>query len=186
MNAGDDRRKPSPGRGALFFVLLSPFVLAAATLPATATEPARVPELRLQEPQPQDLHPEAREAISKIRSPFCPGLMLEVCPTRQAQALRDSIQAGAETGLSADSLLEMVVAAHGEEYRAFPKSSGAGLLAWLMPPAALLVGLGLVVVALRRLMGPRSRAADEGLTEQEMERLQAALTEFDEMEEAER
>ena len=30
----------------------------------------------------------ATEAISQIRSPYCPGLMLEVCPSQQAEFLR--------------------------------------------------------------------------------------------------
>lgn len=136
------------------------------------------------------LHPEAEEAISKLRSPFCPGLMLEVCPTANADALRDSIDADARDGAGADSLVEMVVAAYGEEYRAFPKRQGAGLLAWVVPPAGLLAGLGLVVLALRRLRGsvgsgPDAAEAADRLTSEEEARLNAALAEFDAMEEAE-
>lgn len=132
------------------------------------------------------LHPEASEAISKLRSPFCPGLMLEVCPTREAEALRDSIQVAAEAGLAADSLVEWMIAGHGEEYRAFPKRSGAGLLAWLAPPAALLMGLAVVVVVLRRLRGretPVARAG--GITEEEQARLDEALAELEAMEDME-
>ena len=81
-------------------------------------------------------------------------------------------------GLSADSLLEMVIFAHGEEYRAFPKSSGAGLLAWVIPPAALLLGLGLVVVALRKLRGPVGEVVEAGdMTEREQGLLDAAMAE---------
>ena len=156
--------------------LVSLFAAMAPLARAAAQEP---------EAPSRQLHPEAREAISKIRSPFCPGLMLEVCPTVTSQALRDSIDDAARGGLSADSLLEMVVAAHGEEYRAFPKRSGTGLLAWVMPPAALLIGLGLVVLVLRRLKGPQNGGVGgEALTEQEMDRLDAALAEFAETEEA--
>lgn len=126
-------------------------------------------------------HPEAQEAISKLRSPFCPGLMLEVCPTPNAQALRDSIDADARLGLTADSLVEKVVAAYGEEYRAFPKRTGAGLLAWVMPPAGLLLGLGLVIVALRRLRGPARAdgSSAEALTGDEQARLDAALADLE-------
>lgn len=134
---------------------------------------------------PEELHPEAGEAISRLRSPYCPGFMLEVCPSREAEALRDSIQMLAEEGFGADSLVEWMIASHGEEYRAFPKRSGAGLLAWAMPPAALLVGLGLVVVALRRMKGPAvAGGPSEGLTEDERHRLKAALAQLEDMEEA--
>ena len=133
----------------------------------------------------EELHPEASEAISKLRSPFCPGFMLEVCPSRDADELRDSLQAGAVAGLSADSLVEWMVATYGEEYRAFPEPSGSGLLAWVVPPVALLLGLGLVVIALRRLKGPAAVAGTDAITEAERDRLDAALSQLEEMEEAE-
>ena len=168
-------------RATLAATLLVSGALAASAGRAVAQEPAPAPQDSAS--LPRDMHPAAREAISKIRSPYCPGLMLEVCPSREAQWLRDSIQARAMAGLSADSLLEMVIAAHGEEYRAFPKSSGAGLLAWVIPPAALLVGLGLVLVALKKLRGPRGEGVVEGdITDQERDLLNAALAELEEME----
>lgn len=159
---------------------LQALVLASLLRPASSASALRSPGFQS--------HPEAREAISKLRSPFCPGLMLEVCPTRNAQALRDSIDSDARLGLTADSLVERVVAAYGEEYRAFPKRTGAGLLAWVMPPAGLLLGLGLVIVALRRLRGPTraGEASAEGLTSDEQARLDAALAdlEFEDEEDA--
>lgn len=131
-------------------------------------------------------HPAAQEAISKIRSPFCPGQTLEICPSWQAEALRDSVDQWASNGLTADSLIELVVATHGEEYRGFPKRSGTGLLAWVMPPAALVLGLGLVLLALRRLRGPAKPAVEQsGLTEHEREQLDTALAELEAMEDAE-
>ncbi len=130
------------------------------------------------------LHPEAQEAISRIRSPFCPGLMLEVCPSGPAQALRDSLDAQAETGLRADSLVEMVIASWGEEYRAVPKASGAGLLAWVMPPVALGVGLGLVLLALRRLRAPAGSRPAADLSAEEQARVRQALADFEQMEES--
>lgn len=172
----------SPGRlgGS---VLLA--VLAAACGP---DGPSGQGELASREAEaaPEELHPEAGEAISRLRSPYCPGFMLEVCPSSEAEALRDSIQMFAEEGLGADSLVEWMIASHGEEYRAFPQRSGAGLLAWAAPPVALLVGLGLVVIALRRLKGPAVAGGPaEGLTQEERDRLDAALAQLEEMEESE-
>jgi len=129
------------------------------------------------------LHPEAEEAISRVRSPFCPGLMLEVCPSASAQALRDSLDAQAEAGLPSDSLVEMVIASYGEEYRAVPKASGAGLLAWVMPPVALVVGLGLVALALRRLRAPTGSPSAADLSDEEQERVRQALADFEQVEE---
>jgi len=111
---------------------------------------------RLEEPVQH--HPEGDAAIAQIRSPYCPGLMLEVCPTTQAKLLRDSIQMLAHSGLPADSLVNWMLANHGEEYRAVPQVWGSGLLAWIMPPLALLVGLILVLVALRHFRARRAAA----------------------------
>ncbi len=172
------------GRPRWGFVLLLG-ALTIACRPDHASGQEELPS-RDAESVPEELHPEASRAISRLRSPFCPGFMLEVCPTREAQALRDSIQIGAESGLGADSLVEWMIASHGEEYRALPKRTGAGLLAWVAPPVALLFGLGLVVVALRRLKGPdTATGAAAGLTDEERDRLDAALAQLEEMEETE-
>ena len=109
--------------------------------------------------------------------------MLEVCPTREAEALRDSIQMGAAGGLGADSLVEWMIAGHGEEYRALPKRSGAGLLAWVAPPLALIMGLGVVVVVLRRLRGRETEVAGAGgLSGEEQARIDEAMAELEAME----
>ena len=170
---------PRPASGLLCVALL------AACGPGAPSDQVEIAS-RDAESAAEALHPEAGEAISKLRSPFCPGLMLEVCPSFEAEALRDSIQMGAVQGLSADSLVEWMIAGHGEEYRAFPKRSGAGLLAWVAPPVALLMGLALVVIVLRRLRGREPVAAGAGgLTDDEQARLDEALAELEAMEDVE-
>ena len=134
----------------------------------------------------REFHPEASEAISKLFSPFHPpSEMLEICRDPRAVVLRDSINAMAYGGLPADSIIERVLAVHGEEYRALPKRSGRGLLAWTMPPAMLVAGMAVVVLVLRRLKGPAPVGGRAELTEDERERLDTALAELEEMEEAE-
>ncbi len=148
---------------------------------------ARVPPAE-QKPlaPPREIHPEAREAISKILSPFCPPpYLLENCPSPGAAALRDSINDMAHAGMTADSIIERVLAAHGEEYRGMPKRSGRGLLAWTIPPAVLVAGLVLVVLVLRRLKEQAPAGAQADLTDEDRERLDAALAELEEMEESE-
>ena len=83
----------------------------------------------------------AQNAIAELRSPYCPGLMLEVCPSPQAELLRDSIREMAAGGMSKQELVEWTLERHGEEWRAVPKRSGVGLWAWTIPPL-LLVGAG--------------------------------------------
>ena len=124
------------------FLLILPGISVAAQEPRQLDEPVQE-------------HPEGDAAIGRLRSPFCPGLMLEVCPTTQAKLLRDSLQMMAQGGAPADSLVSWMLANHGEEYRAVPQARGSGLWAWIMPPFALLVGLFSVVLALRHFRARR-------------------------------
>lgn len=136
---------------------------------------------------PMEVHPAAQSAIDQLKSPYCPGLMLEVCPSPGGAALRDSLQTLALEGLSSDELVEWVIGNHGEQWRALPKRSGASLvLAWIVPPVGVLLGLVLVIVALRAMRasaGPRPALEGEVSSEQEA-RLRAAMQELDEEEEA--
>lgn len=129
-------------------------------------------------------HPEAREAIGELRSPFCPGLMLEVCPSPQAAELRDSIQTLAESGMESDSIVEWMLATYGEEWRAVPRTEGKGIWAWVMPPAALVLGFVVVALALRKF---RARSRESGhakrtISPDEEARLDEAIRELEEAE----
>ena len=129
----------------------------------------------------------AQQAIGELRSPYCPGLMLEVCPSPGAEFLRDSIRAMAAQGVPAKAIVEDVLARHGEEWRAVPKRSGAGVWAWLMPPFVLLFGGGVVFWWLKRMRGRSddlAPASAEGLSDEERARLDAALREWESAEAA--
>ncbi len=154
-------------------------VLGASVVPLAAHDEDQA--LR----NPIEPHPVADEAISRLKSPYCPGLMLEVCTSYQGALLRDSLQEMARAGLARDDLVAWVLANHGEEYLAYPRTSGRGLLAWLVPPGALLLGVGVVLVALRYMKDPMlARAgAERELSAEEEHRLREALKEMDEGEE---
>jgi len=138
-------------------------------------------------PVPRSSHPEAAAAIGELKSPYCPGLMLEVCPSPNAAALRDSIQALARDGMTKAQLVEWMLGNHGEIYRAVPRSEGRGLLAWVGPPVGLalgVMGLLLLFMQIRRAQlaavpTPRRRV----LSDAERERVQAAMREMESLEE---
>jgi cytochrome c-type biogenesis protein CcmH/NrfF len=156
----------------------SAVALILATAPAAAQKPPASGETMA-------VHPEAKAAIDRIKSPYCPGMMLEVCTSEGGAMLRDSAQSWADQGLSADSIVERVVSAYGEEYRAEPLSSGTGLWAWILPPAALLVGLGGVgiVLARRRRSEPPSGMDPAPVDPEDEARLRAAIRKIEEEEE---
>jgi cytochrome c-type biogenesis protein CcmH/NrfF len=166
------------GYAVLFFLL--PLVSVEATVTASVGA-QEVPILD----EPVQAHPEGDAAIDALRSPFCPGMMLEICPSPQAKLLRDSIQEMAWAGTSSDSLVAWMLAGHGEEYRAVPKTAGSGLWAWLMPPLALLGGLIVVALALQHFRSKEETREElpENLSAEDESVLNAALEELRESEE---
>lgn len=138
---------------------------------------------RLDEPvQP---HPQGEAAIDRLRSPYCPGMMLETCPSPQAKLLRDSLQMLAWEGASSDSLVSWMLTNHGEEYRAVPQARGSGLWAWLMPPLALLGGVIIVALVLQHVRARRQedKQSEESLSSEDESVLQEALEELKRSEE---
>jgi len=149
--------------------------------------PVSAPALDAQEVGiPQTPHPEAQEAIESLRSPYCPGLMLEVCTSLGGALLRDSIQMLAEDeGWDSDQLIDWVLANHGDTLLALPRARGKSLIAWVIPPAVFLIGLGLVLVALRvmkRRAGPDDEKTTD-ITPEDEARLANALETLEEEEE---
>lgn len=135
--------------------------------------------------EPTRPHPEAEEAIAMLRSPYCPGLMLEVCTSLGGALLRDSIQALAHEGWNSEDLVDWVLANHGDTLLALPRAEGKSLVAWVVPPAMFVLGLTAVVLALRvmrRRAGP-DELEGVALSAEEEARLGEALRELDEEEE---
>lgn len=171
-------RSGSPAR--LFLAAALALVSACETTVATRGSDAAA---LAQEAPAETVHPEARRAISEIRSPYCPGLMLEVCPSPDAAVLRDSIDSLARSGIGADSIVELMIARYGEEWRAVPLREGAGWWAWLMPAGVLLLGFLVIAFVLSR----RRRAAvptgpPAAANPEDEERLRRAMNDLDESE----
>jgi cytochrome c-type biogenesis protein CcmH/NrfF len=164
---------------------VAPQVSSAVTAQAPPTASAPAPAATISQRAdsgrgPTVRHPEAVEAISRVKSPYCPGLMLEVCPSGGGIALRDTIEGLAEDGWSADSIVNWILANHGDTLLALPPVQGKGLIAWIVPPLAVAAGLSLVLVALRRMrrVQPAVELGDD-LTPDQKRELETALQEME-------
>jgi cytochrome c-type biogenesis protein CcmH/NrfF len=158
-------------------LLIAAFLLQAITAAAAAQIPEGVEGS-------YEPHPEAQKAISQLLSPYCPGFMLEVCTAEESRILRDSIHALALEGWTAGELRGWMLAKYGDEYLALPQRSGWGIWAWILPPGALLLGLGAVVSVVRRISHPAGSDPMEddapgGPSPEEEARLREALRELE-------
>ena len=127
---------------------------------------------------PEDL---ANDIANKVMSPYCPGVTLHDCPSQNALELRDDIENYARDGMTEAEIMDRLEADFGPAIRAEPSSDGAGVLAWILPSIALLIGGGLAWTLVRRWFQPPRGIEDvDGQTvvkvsADERERLDAEL-----------
>lgn len=88
----------------------------------------------------------AAKISSEIMSPYCEGVTLHDCASGAAVQMRQRIENWARLGWSEERILERIEAEWGEGIRAAPKTEGLGLVAWILPLAAL--GAGALIAAL--------------------------------------
>lgn len=110
---------------------------------------------------PEDV---ANRLSGEIMSPYCPGVTLHDCPSKEADALRERIRDWAAAGWSDDRIMNELVAQYGESIRALPPADGGGITAWVIPGLVAIVGAGFAGVLARRWTRARERdRADEEL-----------------------
>ena len=124
---------------------------------------------------PEDV---ANEISQTIMSPYCPGVTLHDCASGAAADLRSDIAGWAEDGWSKERILNHLEAEFGDSIRATPPSSGAGLIAWLLPALAVLVGSIAVTLIVSSWLKKRAVVAPAPISGDERKRLDAELKEL--------
>lgn len=120
-----------------------------------------------QESQPfEDPEMEAtvRMLATQLRCPTCQALSIEDSPSELSQQMKAVIRDRLREGMTPDEVKAHFVAAYGEWILLSPTPSGFNLLVYLLPLAAVLMGGGLIAVAMRKWM-----AATPGSGEREVE-----------------
>ncbi|MPZ69514.1 MAG: hypothetical protein GEU71_08300 [Actinobacteria bacterium] len=114
----------------------------------------------------------ARRVAQEIISPFCPGVTLHDCPSSEADEMRREILALAETGMSSDEIIDLLVEERGEEILAEPSNP----LAWTLPAVLVVLGAGVAIFLMTRWS--RRRRAEpvaEGLNDVDRNRVRAEV-----------
>jgi len=125
--------------------LLPLVAVAALVLVAVATglSAARGPN--------PDAVPTAQQVDDRTMSPFCVGLTLADCPSSEALQLRATIAGMVAAGRTNRQIDSFLLANYPKTVIGAPRSP----VAWLVPAAAVIAGLAVVVVvAFRRRGGP--------------------------------
>ena len=139
-------------------------VLAIAWLMVAAPVSAQTPE------------ESANRVSEQIMSPFCPGVTLHECPSREALRLRDRIEAWFAEGLTHDRVMARLEAEYGPQIRAVPQGEGTGLLGWLLPTLSLIAAVGLALWLTFKWTRSRPDSPAPVLNEGDLARVEEELT----------
>lgn len=91
-----------------------------------------------------------RSVAAQLRCPVCQGLSLADSPSELALEMKDVVRDQLAAGRTPDEVKAYFVAKYGEWILLEPQRRGVNLLAYLLPAAALVAGLGVVWLVLRR------------------------------------
>jgi len=118
----------------------------------------------------ESLDAHTRRIASELRCVDCEGLSVADSATQTARATRVDIRSRISHGESDAEIRQVYIDRYGESVLLKPSSDGIGVLVWALPIAALLLGAGGIVFALRKWSRqPRlvASAADEELVAKE-------------------
>lgn len=94
-----------------------------------------------------------REVSRELRCPTCQGLSIEDSPSELAARMRATVREQLAAGRTPEQVKAYFVNGYGEWILLEPEPSGFNLLVYLLPLAALLAGMAVVTVAVRRWTG---------------------------------
>lgn len=95
----------------------------------------------------ETLEQRTEELSSLMRCPVCQGLSIADSPTLLAQAMKSEVRQLLAGGYTEEQIFEYFEQSYGEFVRLEPKAKGFNLVVWIAPAVALM--LGMMVIALR-------------------------------------
>ena len=98
----------------------------------------------------------------QLACPVCEGQSVADSNAFEARAIRDEIPSFIRAGRSDAQIRAYYVSHYGERILLTPANGGIGLVAWVIPAVALLIGIGGIMLALWRWShSPRLTATDD-------------------------
>jgi cytochrome c-type biogenesis protein CcmH len=103
-----------------------------------------------------------RGVAAQLRCPICQGLSIEDSPSEIAQQMRAVIRDSLAAGRTPDEVKAYFVSKYGEWILLSPEPHGFNLAVYLLPAAALLGGVLVIGLAVRRWIRPAPTGAEAG------------------------
>lgn len=107
----------------------------------------------------QQLDRRTAEISALLRCPVCQGLAVADSPAEMAVNMKGQVRELLARGFTEEQILRYFERSYGEFVLLRPKFRGVNALVWLLPVLALLAGLMLVAVKVRKLESPPAVAA---------------------------
>ncbi|MBI1736633.1 MAG: cytochrome c-type biogenesis protein CcmH [Candidatus Rokubacteria bacterium] len=108
------------------------------------------PAARAQQPATPVAEREVYEIASQLRCVVCQNLSVADSPSEMANQMRGLVRERLAAGDSREQVMQYFVDRYGEWILLAPRREGFTLLVWVAPVVAVLAGLGIVVLVLRR------------------------------------
>lgn len=89
----------------------------------------------------QDVEAQAQRIFTSVMSPYCPGLLLNDCPSPAAFELRLEVRKRLLAGESPEDIEQDLYDRYGDVLRAVPPPERWGLVLWVAPAVAFVVSL---------------------------------------------
>jgi cytochrome c-type biogenesis protein CcmH len=122
----------------------------------------------------------ANEIFGSVMSPFCPGMTLATCPSSQAADLRVEIRNRLAAGATKDEVLDQLYSVWGEDVLGPAPTGRFGVLAWVVPGGAIVLGAVFLALWLRSSSRRYGSAAPApaSLSPEAKERLERELSQL--------
>jgi cytochrome c-type biogenesis protein CcmH len=96
-----------------------------------------------------------------LMCPVCPSETIDQSQVEIANQMRVMVREKLAEGESRSNILQFFVNRYGPGILAEPPKSGFNLLVWIVPPVALLVGIGILAITLRAMRRGHQQHAEE-------------------------
>ena len=136
------------------------------------TSPSESPPATSDDPV---LEARTRAIAAQLRCPVCQGLSIQDSPSELAQEMKALVREQLVQGRSADEIKRYFVARYGEWILLQPDARGFNLAIYILPLLALVCGIAVVALLVRRWTAGRAVfAGDDGSAEESEHALEAA------------